>query len=346
MKSKTFTTLLFVPLVFSAARAEDSAAPEIKVGGFGTGALTWTNTNDALFSRPYQAGGVGTKPRSGVDSNVGLQVDAHLNDWLSLTGQGIVRKLETDTYSATGTLAFAKAKLSDTVSVRAGRVPLALFLVSDYRNVGYANTMLRPSQEVYAQVPNDSLDGADLDWRQDFGTSTLTTQLAYGRSSAKVAGETITFTNARVVNLILERGPMALRLGRDEATLEIGQGGVTLAKGKATFSALGLTLDHGNVLLQSEYTVAHAPGANTKAWYVMGGYRCGKVLPFVSHGKLTGDIGQTTYSAGVRWDAFRSADIKFQLDRVKPQGAGLFNQARPGFHGPVTVGAVAVDFVF
>lgn len=346
MKTKTFTALLFAPLVFSAARAEDSAAPEIKVGGFGTGAMTWTNTSEALFSRPYQAGGAGTRPRSGVDSNLGLQIDARLNDWLSLTGQGIVRKLETETYRATGTLGFAKAKLSDTVSVRAGRVPLAVFLVSDYRNVGFANTMLRPSQEVYAQVPNDSLDGADLDWRQDLGGSTLTTQLAYGRSSTKVAGQTITFSNARVLNLILERGPMTLRLGRDEATLSLGQGGVTLAKGKATFSALGLTLDQGSLLVQSEYTIARAPGANTKAWYVMGGYRFGKVLPFVSHSKLTGGIGQTTRTAGVRWDAFRSADIKFQLDRVKPQGAGLFNQARPGFHGPVTVGAVAVDVVY
>jgi hypothetical protein len=78
----------------------------------------------------------------------------------------------------------------------------------------------------------------------------------------------------------------------------------------------------------------------------MGGYRFGKVLPFASHGRLTGDVAQATDSIGVRWDAFRSADIKFQVDRVKPEGAGLFNAPRPGFRGPVTVGAVAVDFVF
>jgi len=346
MKTKTLATLLAIPLVLSAAKAEDLAAPEIKVGGFGTGALTWTNTSDALFARPYQAGGVGTKPRTGVDSNVGLQVDARINDWLSLTGQGLVRKQETDTYGANGALAFAKAKLSDDVSVRVGRVPLAVFLVSDYRNVGYANTMLRPSQEVYAQVPNDSLDGADIDWRKDLGSSTLTTELAYGRSSAKVAGETVTFTNAKVLNLILDHGPFVVRLGRAEATLALDEGGVELPKAKVSFTALGFTLDWRNVVVQSEFTKAQVPGADTKAWYAMGGYRFGKLLPFVSHSKLTGDIAQTTDSVGVRWDAFRSADIKFQLDRVKPQGEGLFNQAGPAFHGPVTVGAIAVDFVF
>ena len=67
---------------------------------------------------------------------------------------------------------------------------------------------------------------------------------------------------------------------------------------------------------------------------------------FASHGKLAGEIGQITDSLGVRWDAFRSADIKFQVDRVKPQGDGLFNAAKPAFRGPVTVGAIAVDFVF
>lgn len=159
MTTKTIATLLCLPLAISTACAEDGSTQAVRFSGFGTGALTWSDTNDALFSRPFQAGGAGTRPCTGVDSNVGLQFDAGTTDWLSLTGQGTVRKLEKDSYGATWTLAFAKARLSDTLSVRAGRVPLAVFLVSDYRNVGYANTMLRPSQEVYGQVPNDSLDG-------------------------------------------------------------------------------------------------------------------------------------------------------------------------------------------
>lgn len=346
MKTTTLAALVVLPLAVSTAWAQDGATQAIKVSGFGTGALTWTNDNDARFARPYQAGGAGTRPRTGVDSNVGLQVDARINDWLSLAGQGIVRKLETDAYGATGTLAFAKAKVSDTLAVRVGRVPLAAFLVSDYRSVGYANTMLRPSQEVYAQVPNDSLDGVDVEWRNGIGASTLTTQLAYGRSTAKLAGQSVTFTNVRVVNVVLEHGPVTFRLGRDDARMALTQDGVALPRTKVSFSAAGVALDWHDVVVQSEYTLARSFGATTKAWYAMAGYRFGKVLPFASHGKLTGDAAQTTDSLGVRWDAFRSADIKFQVDRVKPQGVGLFNAAKPGFRGPVTVGAVAVDFVF
>ena len=346
MLNKTFATLLALPLVVQSAWAQDGETRAVKVSGFGTAALTMTDTDDASFTRPYQAGGARKSPRTGVDSNLGLQADFPINDWLSLTGQGLVRKLATDTYEATATLAFVKARLSDAVSVRAGRVPLPAFLISEYRNVGYANTMLRPVQEVYAQVPHDSLDGADLEWRQELGSSMLTTQFAYGRSTAKVAGQNFTFTNGRIVNFVLENGPFTVRLGRDEVKMDLGQGAAGLPKSKVSFTAAGFAMDRNNVLVQAEHTVVRGFGATSKGWYAMGGYRFGKVLPFVSHGKLSGDFVQTTDSVGLRWDAFRSADIKFQVDRVKPQGAGLFNQPRPGFKGPVTVGAVAVDFVF
>jgi hypothetical protein len=39
--------------------------------------------------------------------------------------------------------------------------------------------------------------------------------------------------------------------------------------------------------------------------------------------------------------------LKVQFDRVRPsQAAGLLINPQPGFRGPVTVGAVALDFVF
>jgi hypothetical protein len=55
---------------------------------------------------------------------------------------------------------------------------------------------------------------------------------------------------------------------------------------------------------------------------------------------------QTTDSIGVRWDFTTSAALKVQVDRIKPQTNGQFINVQPGFKGPVTVGAVALDFVF
>ena len=57
----------------------------------------------------------------------------------------------------------------------------------------------------------------------------------------------------------------------------------------------------------------------------------------------------STDTIGVRWDFYRSAALKVQIDRVRPsrqRRPGLFLAPAAGFTGPVTVGAVALDFVF
>jgi hypothetical protein len=162
---------------------------------------------------------------------------------------------------------------------------------------------------------------------------------------------------------------------------------VNKPKEKGSFTSIGLSMDWNNIVAQTEYAKRKLEtySGDTDSWYVMGGYRFGKILPYYSHAKLavksdfTNTIptacasgapaactatvrslnatmeslrtsarggSQNTDSIGLRWDFMPSADLKVQIDRVKPQGKGLFSQAAAGFKGPVTVGAVAVDFVF
>jgi hypothetical protein len=347
MKRSFIAPLLVLPFALSTAFAQETDTSSVKISGFGTAALTWTDTDDAQFRRGNQAGGAGKSPRTGVDSNLGLQVDYTVNDWLSVTGQGLVRKSGEDNYGADAILAFAKFKVSDQLSLRAGRMGQAIFMISDYRNVGYANIMLRPPQEVYSLIPHNSIDGADATWQQNIGTTTLTTQLAYGRSSEKLAGGGhAVVSNGSVLNVVVEQGPFTARFGRNDGKLTLETPYFNTSKIKVSFTAVGLSMDWNNIVLQSEYAKTRGIGAGSNAWYVMGGYRFGKFLPFYNHADRSLDINQSTDSIGLRWDAFRSAAIKFQVDRVKPEGNGLFLNVQPGFKGPVTVGAVAVDFVF
>jgi len=414
MKKRIIASLVALSFAAPAAFAQD-AASSVKISGFGTGALTWTDTDQAEFARFNQVSGVKKNPRTGVDSNLGLQADYAVNDWLSFTGQGLVRKDAQDDYGAELTWAFAKFKLSEALSVRVGRTALPGFMISDYRNVGYANTMLRPPQEVYSQIPLNSIDGVDVTWRREFGDTNLTVQLGFGRSAADImGGSRATASGMSTINLAAEHGPFTLRLAHTRAKVTVenlqpfpalqaafyGAGAalqmpqlnamgnlLDYHERKSTFSSVGLAVDWNDIVAQSEYAQRkfdnYANG--TTSWYVMGGYRFGKFLPYASHAELktksdfantvptacpagypavctttvqtlygtmealraaTLGMSQTTDSVGLRWDAFRSAAIKVQIDRVKPQGAGLFVNAQPGFHGPVTVGAVAVDFVF
>ncbi|KQQ91740.1 hypothetical protein [Massilia sp. Leaf139] len=407
---------LALPLALSSAFAQEAQGPSVKISGFGTGALTWTNTDQAEFGRPNQATGAKKNPRTGVDSNLGLQADVGVNSWLSFTAQGLVRRDAEDDYGAELGWAFAKAKLNDQASVRVGRIGLPAFMISDYRNVGYANNFLRPPVEMYSQVPFNSLDGIDATYQHSFGDTNVTGQLAFGRGEAPIAGG-LTATGKKMIalNLVAEHGPFTARFGRVDAKISI-DGSASLAtllgglrtfgtalrapqlttmadqleakEKKASFTSVGLGMDWNDIIVQTEFAKRKTDTYvnDSTSYYVMGGYRIGKVLPYVIQGKVKIDghpanvvpavcpvasptvcgqlaalragaarlpytgIGQgeqSTTSIGVRWDFYRSLAFKAQIDRVKPAiGSGLMLNPTNGFNKDVTVGAVAIDFVF
>ena len=417
MNKQIIAAALALPLALSSAFAQEAQGPTVKISGFGTGALTWTNTDAAEFGRPNQASGVKKGPRTGVDSNLGLQADIGVNSWLSFTAQGLVRKDAEEEYGAELGWGFAKAKLNDKLSVRVGRIGLPTFMISDYRNVGYANTFVRPPVEMYSQVPFTSLDGVDATYQYSLGNTTMTGQIAFGGGEAPIAGD-VTIRGKRMVavNMLAEHGPFTFRASRVQADISVtGSTSLTTLLGglravgsnyrfpqlnvladeldatgkKASFTSLGLGMDWNNIIVQSEFAKRKVDAYinDTTSWYVMGGYRIGKVLPYIIQSKVSIDghpantvpascpvgypaactptvsqlragvnrlpfsgVGQgeqTTTSIGVRWDFYRSLAFKAQIDRVKPAiGSGLLLNPAPGFNRDVTVGAVAIDFVF
>jgi hypothetical protein len=413
MKKRIIASALALSFAVPCAFAQDA----VRISGFGTGALTWTNTDKAEFARPNQASGADKNVTTGVDSNFGVQADYAVNSWLSVTGQGLVRKDAQDDFGAELAWAFAKAKVSDDVAIRVGRMGVPAFMISDYRNVGYANTMLRPPAEVYSQMLFNTVDGADVIWQHSYGDTTYTAQFAVGKSKVDIAGgPSLEGRRLTALNLVAEHGPLTVRFGRVDGRLTLNHSASlatllntlnTVAAGykfpqaaqlatdidvrdkKASFTSLGATLDWNNIVVQSEYAKRKTDSYinDTTSWYVMGGYRIGKFLPYYSHARLAIDGNvhngmpaacpagypaactptlaalngivsnlrytgvsqgeQQTDTIGLRWDVRSSVALKVQFDRVRPnKAAGLLINAQPGFKGPVTVGAVALDFVF
>jgi hypothetical protein len=413
MKKRIIASALALSFAAPCAFAQDA----VRISGFGTGALTWTNTDKAEFGRPNQASGATKDVTTGVDSNFGVQADYAVNSWLSVTGQGLVRKDAQDDFGAELAWAFAKAKVSDDVAIRVGRMGLPAFMISDYRNVGYANTMLRPPAEVYSQMLFNTVDGADVIWQHSYGDTTYTAQFAAGKSKVDIAGgPSLEGRRVTALNLVAEHGPLTVRFGRVDGRLTLNNSAslatllgslnkvaagykfpqaaqlatdIDVRDKKASFTSLGATLDWNNIVVQSEYAKRKTDSYinDTTSWYVMGGYRIGKFLPYYSHAKLSIDGNvhngmpaacpagypaactptlaalngivanlrytgvsqgeQQTDTLGLRWDFHSSVALKVQFDRVRPsKTAGLLINAQPGFKGPVTVGAVALDFVF
>jgi len=294
----------------------------LNISGFGTLGVAKTDKDDAKFARYNQAAGTGDSPRIGLDSNLGLQASYTFNERLSGTVQVLTRKNTSQQFTTDLTWGFLKYKLNDETNVRVGRVVLPAFLISDYQNVGYANTMMRPPIEMYGQAPIENVDGGDVNWQHAFGDTNVTVQGFGGVSRGKLyiptGGGSVAKHQSPVYGLAVtaEYGPFTGRLAHARAKIEVnnlqpinaltdslhatgvpmlGQlaDDLTLKGGKhMSFTEIGMTMDWKNIVLQAEYAQRRAQDPvyipETNSGYLMAGYRFGKVLPYYAHAYYKG----------------------------------------------------------
>jgi hypothetical protein len=321
------TTLAALALLQAQAQAALVDDGKLSISGFGTLGVAKSDTDVAKFARYNQATGVGDSWRLGLDTNLGLQASYKVSEQLSGTVQVLTRKNTSTSFTTDLTWAFLKYKASDELSVRAGRVQMPTFLISDYQNVGYANTMMRPPIELYGQVPIENLDGVDVNYQHAFGDTNFTAQAAVGSARGKLfvaAAATVAHYRApsHGISLSLEHGPLMLRYAHLQAKMnsddvtpvntlantlaavgfaQLGRDIGFIGGKKIKFDALGATLDWNNLLLQAEFgkrrSVDPIYVAQTDAWYVLAGYRIGAFLPYYAHASYKGKGTSVTLPA-------------------------------------------------
>ncbi|KQQ47217.1 hypothetical protein ASF61_00745 [Duganella sp. Leaf126] len=328
MKKQLLAAAILAAMATMQAHAGALDDGNLTISGFGTLGAAKSNSDTAQYGRYNQAEGAGDSPRLGVDTNLGLQATYKVNDWLSGTAQVLTRKGPEGNFGTELTWGFLKAKLSDEVSVRVGRVVVPTFLISDYQNVGYANTMMRPPIEVYSQNPIENSDGVDINYQHAVGDLNLTAQAFVGVSRGKlyIASNTNRVVEYRApdagISLTGEYGPFLFRAAHARADLEINDLTVLNALGntlsavgfgklgsdlnfkggkKIAFSSVGMTMDWNNILLQTEYAQRRAKEpvylADTNSWYAMTGYRVGKFVPYYAHASVKGAGSSVTVPA-------------------------------------------------
>ena len=109
--------------------------------------------------------------------------------------------------------------------LRAGRVPLDLFMTLDYRNVGHAQLTARPAIEYYGWLTTDSVDGLDLTYRQAGGDNSYW-QLrgSYGSSitRARFGGtQNVVTDHSLTITLRHERGPWMWQIAASQAQVHL-----------------------------------------------------------------------------------------------------------------------------
>lgn len=135
----------------------------LKISGFGTlGYWHSTGADDLIFRRELgQNVPQIDKNHAKADSRLGLQLNYLASERLELVGQLVLREQAHFRPDHAIEWAFAKYRPTEDTQVRLGRVGMDLFMLSDYRNVGYAYNWVRPPTEFYGWIPFYSINGAD-----------------------------------------------------------------------------------------------------------------------------------------------------------------------------------------
>lgn len=311
-----------------------SADGKARLSGFGTLGVARTNTDQALFNYPGQGGGVDKQMGLEPDTKVGVQGSYKFTNTFSGTAQVLTKYRASGQYQPEFEWAFLKWQAMPSLAVRGGRIGAPYFMISDFRDVGYANTAIRPPLDVYGQVPVSSFDGADAAYQMEVMGANVTTTLWGGNSRAEFAsslsnsGTAVDPSVIKIKNTVglnlqaeLENG-LTVRLGHAGGALSVSSnttdqiisgarsfGGLapndvaavantlTMRGVRASFSGIGLAYDQNDIVLAGEFTkrkIKKGYIPSTTGWYALGGYRFGSILPYVIVSKLKVDDPNAT----------------------------------------------------
>src|SRR6185437_4102671 len=182
-------------LCTSAAEAADfSLSDMFQLHGYGTLGVAHSNQDQAdVIGAPNQNPGAGYSSAwtPNLDTKLGLQLDTKFTDRLTAVVQVISQNRYDNSYTGKPIHRYVpsvqwanlKWQITDDISFRAGRMVLPLMMFSEFRDVGYANTLVRPPIEMYGIVPFSTNDGADLTWHHTFGPVTNSLVLFDGGAS-------------------------------------------------------------------------------------------------------------------------------------------------------------------
>jgi hypothetical protein len=175
----------------SNADAQDTAsAAALRLSGFGTLGASYLEASEPWgFRREVtQANNTGGW-RLDTDSRLGLQANYTVNSSLEFVGQAILeRRVASAPPIQSLEWAFMSIRPAEDWTIRVGRYSPDIYLISDYRNVGFAYPWVRPNVEMYSLLAVNSLDGADVEKAWKAGDARLRAKLLGGTGHEHAPG--------------------------------------------------------------------------------------------------------------------------------------------------------------
>ena len=178
-----FTLVIALFLAFAPALLH--ASPEHRLSGFATLGIALSDNQELVFRRDVtkEDGAYEHNGSWKSDSLVGLQWQA---DWSSAWGTMVqlVAKDRFDNSLANSIeWAFVRYRPVDGLDLRLGRLGADVFMLSEYRQVGYAIPWVRPPHDLYGLASLYRFDGVDLSKRIALGNAMFNIKAFFGNSN-------------------------------------------------------------------------------------------------------------------------------------------------------------------
>jgi len=360
---------IFLALCLSqAAQADDGF--NTSISGYGT--LGGAYTGNSAYT--YVQNGSEFKATNsqldlGVDSRIGVQGTLSYGADLSVIVQEEAKRRGSDNFSLGTEWAFLQYKVTDDLKLRLGRVALATFLMSDFRDVGYAQTWFNAPNEVYGSEPFETLDGVQALWHKALGPVGLDLEGEYGTTSQSLLENgtlyNVSAKSAYNVAAAISYQNFLLRIAETTVsfpeTVPLGPTTAVSYMNHDKFLSAGFQYDNQTAIVLAEWAKRSendVPGFNvplgaSTSWYVAGGWRFGKLTPMVSYAKFkTAEALSTTLatygtpSISLRYDVVTNVALKAQLSRAQADNSEYWSNSDPNAREHVNVFSLGADFVF
>lgn len=251
-------------------------------------------------------------------SRMGLQMLYKIDDETSVTAQLVSRAAED--YRTQLEWAYLTRKLTDSTTVRFGRMRTPFYLYSESLEVGFAYPWTRPPEDVY-NVPTSGFTGADIRQSFELGDWTGSVGAFTGASQQQrnfLLDATVDFRNIVGVNANAAYGDFSFRAGYAGADFELQYDKSAVlyqnfnAAVKAVlpagdparldqtlhgeFGGVGFQYDNGSMFFMTEVTdLKYTRGVFDGRFgaYASAGYRFGKFTPYFTVGKYQSTAGSS-----------------------------------------------------
>lgn len=299
------------PLAAAVAAALIVCAPaalaEVRFSGFGQVIAGATTAEDEFVPST----GYDDEVTFSEESRFAIQVDADLNDRVSVTGQVLANGNED--FDAELAWAYANIRLGSGWSMKVGRQRTPFYRYSDVLDVGYAYPWIRPPASMYNQ-PWSNNDGISLTHSAFAGDWYSQLQLVYGDfdGETRLDGAPVQAELSRITGATWDveySDWLSLRAAhlRGDLTIEgtslddlaaglrmYGEAALAseldFADDTGIFTNFGFRIDRANWLVNGEYTLIDVEnslldGNNRRDWYLSVARRFDTVTPHLTYGR-------------------------------------------------------------